>query len=329
MISWRSSARYGCLLVPVTVVDSFLLPSWLLLSLDRAWELARAVVSHPSSLSTVYAQGLDWGALNFEKSDYAEVIELLHRVQKEDIIFCLREFSKVFGEVSDASGGGSLQTQATQATQGTYMPNTTHTTLTHGSAHSSQMHMHAKGAHALKPALKIRKHTDHGSHGHHHVHHLPGTPRTPYNSAGHAPITPKDKILSDVEIPSRPVGMQQSFDAFVDALDTTTGNVENEGNISNMDDVPDLVHGSLFDPEQPVDALCEQGVLLPKSNGTRDLKDEIDPFSMFYDSFESSVALSGCEGSERCNSGHLGLEGPPATDMLDNGLENAWQWSHC
>lgn len=218
-------------------------------------------------------KGLDWGSLNFDRADYAQVIEVLPRVEKEDIIYCLREFSKIFGEPSDSSASGSsMQSHAT-----------------HASTHSQQsLHLHPKGAHALKPALKIRKHADHGNHGNHGNHRqMPGTPRTPFNSSGHAPITPKDKLLPDIP------------------MDVNVGTF-----------ALDSIGASLFDPEQPVDALCEQVVFLPNTGGAHDIKAETDPFSMLYDSFESHGALAGCRANIESR---LGPVEATAVDMLDGG----------
>ncbi len=143
-----------------------------------------------------------------------------------------------------------------------------------------QHHLHAKGAHALKPALKIRKHGDHGN-----PRQLPGTPSTPFNSNGHAPHTPKDKMLSEISMDVNPGPP---------ALDS--------------------LGASLFDPEQPVDALCEQVVFLPKTGLADDIKSDSDPFSMLFDSLESSGSLSGCRANKESR---LGLGETTAIDMLD------------
>ncbi len=208
---------------------------------------------------------LDWGSLNFEKSDYSQVIEVLHRVEKEDIIYCLREFSKIFGEPSDSSASGSsMQSHATYA-----------------SMHPQPLqHPQAKGAHALRPALKIRKHADHGNHRQ-----LPGTPSTPFNSNGRAPHTPKEKLLPEI------------------SMDVNLGPPS-----------LDSLGASLFDPEQPVDALCEQVVFLPKTDLADDIKAETDHLSMLYDSFESPGGLSGCRVD---NDSRLGPGETTAIDMLD------------
>lgn len=187
-------------------------------------------------------------------------------MEKEDIIYCLREFSKIFGDPGDSTASGSsMQSHGT-----------------HASMHP-QHHLHAKGAHALKPALKIRKHGDHGNHGN--PRQLPGTPSTPFNSNGHAPHTPKDKMLSEISMDVNPGPP---------ALDS--------------------LGASLFDPEQPVDALCEQVVFLPKTGLADDIKSDSDPFSMLFDSLESSGSLSGCRANKESR---LGLGETTAIDMLD------------
>lgn len=47
-------------------------------------------------------KGLEWDALNFDRSDYDEVIQYLNDVHKDDIIYCLRNYSKSFGHSSGA-----------------------------------------------------------------------------------------------------------------------------------------------------------------------------------------------------------------------------------
>jgi hypothetical protein len=212
-------------------------------------------------------KGLDWGALNFPRADYSEVIEVLGCVQKEDIIYCLREFSKLFGELGGVSGSVGGSSCATHA------------------SHTS--HAASKGAHALRPALKIRKHADHGQH--HQGHALPRTPNTPFNCnrSGPAPITPKEEKA---------------------VLGTALEALAHSAPVEEHDDV-------LFDPVQPVDDLCQHGVFLPQNTNVTEGKAQ-DPFSIFYDSLESS----GCMGEERLGSLPTGVE-----DLLDN----AWQWSHC
>jgi len=214
-------------------------------------------------------KGLDWGSLNFEKSDYSRVIEVIHRVEKEDIIYCLREFSKIFGEPSDScASGSSMQSHTTHAS-------------TH---HQKPQHSHVKGAHALKPALKIRKHVDHGNHGYHHRQ-LPGTPSTPFNSNGRAPHTPKEKLFADI------------------STDVNLG-----------PPALDSLGAPLFNPEQPVDTLCEQVVFLPKADLGDGIKAETDLFSMFDDSFGSSGLLL---GYKTISDTPVGPGETTAIDMLD------------
>jgi len=47
-------------------------------------------------------KGLEWDALNFDRADYDEVIQYLNDVHKDDIIYCLRNYSKSFGHSSGA-----------------------------------------------------------------------------------------------------------------------------------------------------------------------------------------------------------------------------------
>ena len=82
-----------------------------------------------------------------------------------------------------------------------------------------------------------------------------------------------------------------------------------------VDPLPSI-GASLFDPEQPVDALCEQVVFLPNTGGAHDIKAETDPFLMLYDSFESHGALAGCRANSESR---LGPVEATAVDMLDGG----------
>lgn len=240
-------------------------------------------------------KGLDWGALNFEKSDYAQVIEVLDKVQKEDIIYCLRDFSKLF---SDGGGAGGDAGSGSGGSGGSLMSIQSHVT-THTGLPSSPV----KGGHApnLKPALKIRKQTEHGHHGQHSGHPLPRTPATPYqdsafhsDSGGAAPITPKDKPVIDVNL-----------GAEIMAPIDTIGDMETFDSI----DTDDVVNATLFDPVQPP---CDHGVYLPDMVNSQDAR---YPFSIFYDSIEDSGYYGGSEVSERL--------------VVGNVLDNAWQWSHC
>jgi len=183
-------------------------------------------------------KGLQWGSLNFNKEDYSEVIELLDLVQKEDIIYCLREFSKLFAE---AGPGGHRMAHA------------------HHHARKNHVAQPQKGAPALKPILKIRKNSSHESHQHHH--NFPGTPNTPYQSSmkgNGAPVTPKEEsLVLDSNFPEK-----------------------------------DQDIGLLFDPEQPVDDLCMQGIYLPCSNSMSDMKNQ-DTLSVLYESLESQDRRGG------------------------------------
>lgn len=223
-------------------------------------------------------KGLDWGALNFDKADYEQVIEVLDKVEKEDIIFTLRDFSKLFG---DAEGG-------------------------HGSRSGTSAQSHVtKGGHAsnLKPALKIRKQTDHHGGAHHHGkgngNPLPRTPSTPYQGSpfnstgsGAAPITPKDKTLDGINV-DRINGADPA--KMSNKLGSIGGNA------------------ALFDPAfQPVDdGLCSHGnVFLPD---TSNAQESSDPFSMIFDILDDSPAEDSGGGS-----GVGGGERLVSDDILDN-----------
>ena len=47
-------------------------------------------------------KGLEWDALNFDRADYDDVIQYLDDVHKDDIIYCLRNYSKSFGHSAGA-----------------------------------------------------------------------------------------------------------------------------------------------------------------------------------------------------------------------------------